>query len=226
MNFVEIIVKEMGGDEKEVSLYVEHVLSCRIDNNMDIYVEKHHLLPRSVFPEYVDSEWNIFPLLPEDHFIAHKLLAKSTGNSTAICAFWAMANQVKRGAGRGKVAEKELYEVLPEDYSLSKQLWLEAMKGNQFSKGRDPWNKGMKLDQEYRDKLSDAHKGFVPERIYCPHCEESFAINIAKQYHLDKCSKLTGVRHSFPKVKCPHCDKEGGSNVMKRFHFEKCKFKK
>lgn len=226
MNFVEMISSKMGGEIKAISSYVDFVMSRRVkDIDNDTYIERHHILPRSIFPEFEDDDWNIVPLKPEDHFISHKMLAKSTEHPTAICAFWAMANQVRRGAGRGKVSEKKIYEVTAEDYSLSREMWLESMKDNQYSKGHIPWNKGKKLDEEYRKKLSDSHKGFVPERLHCPHCDKDYAINIAKQYHFEKCKALTGKNYKFKTVSCPHCNKEGGANIMYRYHFDNCKSK-
>lgn len=39
--------------------------------------EKHHILPRSLFPEHIKNKHNLIKLKPKDHFIAHYLLAKA-----------------------------------------------------------------------------------------------------------------------------------------------------
>jgi hypothetical protein len=40
----------------------------------DDYVEKHHILPKCLFPEYDKCEWNLVKLSARKHFIAHMLL--------------------------------------------------------------------------------------------------------------------------------------------------------
>jgi hypothetical protein len=58
---------------KYISLLLEYV---PVFNEND-YVEKHHILPTSVFPEYKNHSWNIIDLRYEDHILAHLLLFKS-----------------------------------------------------------------------------------------------------------------------------------------------------
>jgi hypothetical protein len=40
------------------------------------HIEKHHILPKSLFPEYIKSPWNLVKLDYRAHFIAHILLPK------------------------------------------------------------------------------------------------------------------------------------------------------
>lgn len=43
----------------------------------DKYSEKHHILPKSIYPEYSKENWNIVELLYDDHKYAHLLLFES-----------------------------------------------------------------------------------------------------------------------------------------------------
>ena len=58
--------------DKYIKLMIEYKLSESID-----YVEKHHILPRSVFPEFENEDWNIIELKYSDHVNAHLYLFKS-----------------------------------------------------------------------------------------------------------------------------------------------------
>lgn len=40
------------------------------------YSEGHHILPKSLFPEYKKEEWNLIKLNGREHFIAHWILSK------------------------------------------------------------------------------------------------------------------------------------------------------
>lgn len=42
------------------------------------YYEAHHVLPKSIFPEYTKSIWNKVLLTAEEHFNCHKLLLDMT----------------------------------------------------------------------------------------------------------------------------------------------------
>lgn len=54
--------------------------------------ERHHILPRSLFPDYIKNKNNIIKLSPRNHFLAHYLLAKACRVKPMIFAF----NQMKR----------------------------------------------------------------------------------------------------------------------------------
>jgi hypothetical protein len=58
--------------EKYIKLILEYRL-CESDE----YTEKHHILPKSVFPEFENEDWNIIELKYEDHINAHLFLFKS-----------------------------------------------------------------------------------------------------------------------------------------------------
>jgi hypothetical protein len=57
-------------DNKYTKWYME-LISKECD---DDYVEKHHILPRSLYPEFTKCKWNIVKLSARKHFIAHMLL--------------------------------------------------------------------------------------------------------------------------------------------------------
>jgi hypothetical protein len=46
--------------------YINFIIDYQL-NESDIYTEKHHILPRSTFPEYEKESWNIVELSYEDH---------------------------------------------------------------------------------------------------------------------------------------------------------------
>ncbi|QIG77732.1 Seg-like homing endonuclease protein [Rhizobium phage RHph_TM61] len=52
----------------------------------------HHILPRSLFPEYQDTDGNVIYLSHRAHFIAHKMLAKIFDCPQMHQALWWMMN--------------------------------------------------------------------------------------------------------------------------------------
>lgn len=58
--------------ERYIKLILEYQLG-----EYDKYTEKHHILPKSFFPEFEDDDWNIIELKYEDHVNLHLLLFKS-----------------------------------------------------------------------------------------------------------------------------------------------------
>ena len=71
------------------------------------------------------------------------------------------------------------------------------------NKGNIPYNKGMCMSQEYKNKF----KG--------------------KKASLETKTKMSkskiGIKR--PQIKCPHCNKIGSDNTMPRWHFDNCKQK-
>ena len=79
--------------------YIKFIES--IDTNRKlIYCERHHILPRSLFKEYENSDFNIINLTPREHFIAHLLLARAVGGKMWLavrCMSNAKPEQLNRG---------------------------------------------------------------------------------------------------------------------------------
>lgn len=61
---------------KDFYEYVSFCLENKYDVIDETYCELHHILPKSKFPEYINSEWNIVRLKYENHIIAHVKLAE------------------------------------------------------------------------------------------------------------------------------------------------------
>jgi len=86
------------------------------------YFEKHHILPKSAFPEYKDEDWNITELEYGDHRLVHLWLFKSINTRQYQRPLNWMLNQYKnkeeisRAARRGWVKLKND----PEKYDLWK----------------------------------------------------------------------------------------------------------
>ena len=75
--------------------YLKFIQICNAANiDYDGIMEKHHILPTSLFPEYSSLKlhpWNMVRLTPRQHFIAHWMLAKLYGGK-----MWYAFNMMRR----------------------------------------------------------------------------------------------------------------------------------
>ena len=76
--------------------YVNFIFAC-IEKNKDLpedhYTEKHHILPKSMWPEFEklhENPWNCANLTARQHFIAHRMLYRAFQNSSMQSALWIM----------------------------------------------------------------------------------------------------------------------------------------
>lgn len=79
-NFIkdEFIKKhEIIDDNTYLEKYINFLLTYKINNNDNVYTEKHHILPRAMFPEFENENWNIVEVTYEDHKLVHLWLFKS-----------------------------------------------------------------------------------------------------------------------------------------------------
>lgn len=94
-------------------------------SNLEQDFELHHIAPVSLFPEYKNSELNIIPLTPREHYVAHLLLSKMF---------------------EGKDADKmirAIFLMMPRMKYVSSHL---------YEKMRKQWAQRMRLDNPMKDK--------------------------------------------------------------------------
>ena len=138
--------KELYTKEKcarYIDRYIKFIKYCDDKNrSLDIetmYTEKHHILPRSEFPEFIKNENNIIILTGKQHYIAHWMLAKALSSKNMWFAF----NQMRR---LGKTSILYEYAKIYISESISKA------------------NKGKKHTQEFKDNVSKRFKGKRPAK--------------------------------------------------------------
>lgn len=93
-------------NEHHLNRYIKFI-SHRLEREQNFKGHRHHILPRSLFPEFIKEDWNLVLLTEREHYIAHLLLHKSLPYSHEMrYAIWCMAITSK-----GKISSKE-YESL------------------------------------------------------------------------------------------------------------------
>lgn len=115
----------------------------------DQYGEKHHIKPKSIYPELVKDKDNIVILSAQEHFLAHYHLWKAYKdelhdkvNTKKMCyAFHRMKKQLFKS----------------DDMESMAKLYEECRK--EFSKLRSNMRKGKSLSPETKKKLSQLNKG-------------------------------------------------------------------
>lgn len=89
-----------------------------------IYYESHHILPKSIFPEYRDCNWNKILLTGKEHHRCHQLLVDMTTGlpyHQMVCAFWNMAVRTNDTMERVILTADE-YQTLREKFSKSRSI--------------------------------------------------------------------------------------------------------
>lgn len=118
MNILNILTS-IEHNKHYVQRYLKFINYC-IDGNSEIeYVESHHILPKSLFPEFKSlrkNPWNKANLSPRQHFIAHWILCKALPHIKMIRAFKMMCAFTENKNSK--------------QYNTAKTIISESMKGN------------------------------------------------------------------------------------------------
>jgi hypothetical protein len=69
-------LKYFDTNNRWIKRYLNFIEAFEIKND-EITYEKHHILPKSLFPNFKNDEWNKINLSLRSHFIAHYMLAKA-----------------------------------------------------------------------------------------------------------------------------------------------------
>jgi HNH endonuclease. len=175
-------------DNKYYKWYIE--LTSKQDRRLDCYIEKHHIVPRSMGGK--DTKENLVVLTAREHYIAHLLLTKCVENKykgKMLHAYIMMAQVKDSNQERFYKINSRIFEVrkiesdkLKREYkhtekareSISKNLkgvpkpeFTEEHKNNisKGHKGQKAWNEGLKgvvkCSDETKAKMSESAKGRV-----------------------------------------------------------------
>ena len=125
------------------------IIKNRLDNPVEGYVECHHIVPKS--EGGTDNDDNIVALTAREHYIAHLLLAKIYNDYK----MWHAVNLMSRLNAKVKINSR-LYEMVRIN---------SARTHSEFMKGKPSWNKGKKMSEEQKQKLSDATKKAMSDPI-------------------------------------------------------------
>lgn len=110
--------------------------------------EKHHILPRSMWPEYASCSWNLVNLSYQDHYQAHEMLSKiclcEIDRGKMVKSLWIITNRYS-----GDI-------ISPEDYEKLKIAARESISNYMIGNSN---SLGTKYSEEVRNKFSLAKLG-------------------------------------------------------------------
>lgn len=137
------------------------------------YTEKHHILPKSMFPNLAKEKWNILSIPARVHFILHYLLWKAYRDRKTWNAFKFM---ISKNSHQKRYFNSKLYASLkeanikiPEDHKLKISNSLKGIKRSNETKlkmkisnkenGKNSWKNRSSHSEETKLKMSLWQKG-------------------------------------------------------------------
>ena len=133
------------------NLWYSNIVDRARGRTIDGYAEKHHVVPQSLGGS--NDKDNLVDLTAREHFICHWLLTKIyTGEAKAKMIY--ALNGMKRS---NEFAQRYETKITARVYeNLKKQF---SMVHSATMKGRTPWNKGIPITEEQREKNRKAATG-------------------------------------------------------------------
>lgn len=175
----------------------------------DVYLEKHHILPRSLGGN--DNRENIIKLTPKEHYFAHLLLAKIHGGK--MYAALRFMSEPNSKSAKGFIVSSRSYDRARRLYveyckvSRSgklngnfKKKWSESAreKSSKRMKGKYGDDKnpmfGKKLTEEHKSKISQAVLGKRKGVSFSDKHKENISKSLA-EYHSNNQHWAVGYKH-------------------------------
>jgi hypothetical protein len=101
-------------DIDKLNEYISFIINYNKDGITDsTYCERHHILPKCKFPEYVKDDWNIITLKYEDHIYVHNLLFEAIHTKYYLYPLLCMNNRPKNNSLLS-IATKKSWEIFRE----------------------------------------------------------------------------------------------------------------
>ena len=161
------------------------------------YYERHHILPKSLFPLWKNRKSNIVLLTAREHFFCHQLLIKIYPCDKM---FYALHSFVSRPNADYKIASRE-YEKLKKEFS-------ERMKGHTPNLGRH-WT------EEQRKHISEGTKRGINQMT-----DEAKTIWKTKNAEVNR---LRGLERRKPKVEKVYMTKDEWRETLSDYWKSKCR---
>lgn len=186
-----VIYEELRSIEYEprhLNRYIEFIEVCK-SNPPTGYCEKHHILPRSLFPNEIDNPNNIIKLSARQHFLAHMILAYTYGGPMSS-AFYLMAYAKKHFTQYRKrltARQHERMRLLFAEYIRTTRDFSGENNPMYGKRGEDCPFYGIKRTSETIQKMKEA-RAKVPN-VTCPHCGKSGHPSGMQRWHFDNCGK-------------------------------------
>ena len=157
------------------------------NRNIEGYKENHHIIPRSLGG--ADTKDNLVDLTAREHFICHWLLVKMhTGESKSkmMYALNGMKRTNKEQERYETAITSRVYQKLKEEFGKIH---------SQTMKGRTPWNKGVPITEEQREKNRQSALGKKQSEKTKQKIREAQLGKKQKQETKDKiAASLTGIK--------------------------------
>ena len=134
--------------------------------------EKHHIKPRSLFPELAKDKSNIVKLTYREHYICHWLLTKIYPSKEMICAFWFMnqLNNAYRNSNAYRVNRSEYVKSFIEnhpDLSGSKNgMYGKNVMNYMDENTKKHWLESRHYNTDVRKRISDKLKELWKDENY------------------------------------------------------------
>lgn len=172
---MDIIIPKTKETYKE---YINRILSLRVNRKDDTtYQERHHILPKTMGGTNEAS--NLIYLYAQEHYYAHKLLAKENPSNQGLqLAWWNMCQCNNNG--------KREYHITAQDYA-------EARK--KAAKANSEIRKGMVFTDEHKKNLCGHGKtvvNIITGEVFNSAKEAGAFYNISNQHIIDCCKGKRG----------------------------------
>ncbi len=133
INYQFILRENKSYNTHNIERYIKVIEYLKTQDFSDQYTEIHHILPRSIWPEYISEDWNKIVISGRWHYILHWLLAKAIGNK-----MWFAFNQMRR-IGKNSIlyvySRKYISNLISEVNSKRKRTPEEKQFLSEYSKG-------------------------------------------------------------------------------------------
>lgn len=185
----------------------------------DGYVERHHIYPRSMFPQKANDADNIIALTAREHFLAHWMLHKAFGGQMSQAFMFMQAGGDKR---YWKLNSRS-YELLRESFAQAMSVTKTGKPMSEITRQRMSQARiGLPLSEAHRKAIGSGNTGRIVTDETRQRISEVKTGKALPPFSAEHRAKLTGPKQ---KAVCYCCGKEVAVNLINRWHNANCKQK-